>query len=185
MARPRRERTHAPLAPANSQPPEKPRAPVPGLRDFLVASYELAGRALAFLAHTFTEPRTTRKPTWFLIGVVIVLFYMFGSRAPGLAVLSASSIVGVIVLIHAIDIARMRGRLLFVAQHPDEREPDIPASLRARSPSIQAMWSVARCLAMARHGAASSVEPLAEDIDRAVLDRQAVRLLDGARALAA
>lgn len=154
---------------------------VPGLRDFLLAGYEVIG---GFVAKLFLTEGLTQRIAWILLGLFIFGLISVWNRIPGAILFLAIFPLG-ITIIRAVDIARMRKRLLRVAEHPHGREPDLPAGLRERSPSIDALWTVTRCLSLVRQQGASVVESTAEGVNRSLLDRRATRLLDGSRALAA
>ena len=154
---------------------------VPGLRDLMLAVYELIGNLVSRLLF---GSRTQQKVGWGMVALTAIGVLSLSKRVPG-ALLVLALFPTVVILLRAMDIARMRHRLRRIAELPNLREPELPEELRERSPTIDALWSVARCLTLVRDGRPSSVEPTANGINRAILDRSTLRLLDASQALAA
>lgn len=154
---------------------------MPGFRDVLLAGYEVIGDMAARLI--FGEG-VRQRVGWAILALGAIAVLSLWRRMP-IALLALAIFPTGVILIRSMDIARMRHRLRRVAELPNWREPDLPQHLRVRSPTIDALWTVARCLTLVRQGEVSSVEPTADGVNRALLDRNASRLLDAARALAA
>ncbi len=154
---------------------------VPDFRDLLVAGYELIGQlVLRLISANWREGRWIRAA----VPIAVLVFIVAWSRIRFASLALLIFPLGVM-LVRAVDIARMRKRLRQVARNPACQEPDLPHDLRVRSPTIEALWTVARCWTLVRRGSPASVEPTADSIERSMLDREARGLLDAAQALAA
>jgi hypothetical protein len=157
---------------------------LPDLRDLFHAGYEVIGNfVVGFLSSTSRSKRILYS---LLVGGMAALVGVAAqSGHPVLGTLCVSIFPAGVIWVRALDIARVRQYLFGIPEQKRWQEPDLPQRLIERSPTIEALWTVARCLTLLRQGWASSVESTADDVDRAMLDRRTIRLLDATRAMAA
>ena len=157
---------------------------LPDLRDLLHAGFEVIGNFVVdFLSSTNRYKRALYSLIVAGMGGLVLVAAQAGHLVLG--TLCVGIFPAGVIWVRAFDIARVRQYLFGIPENKRWQEPDLPQRLIERSPTIEALWTVARCLMLLRQGLASSVESTADNVDRAMLDRRTIRLLDATRAMAA
>lgn len=159
---------------------------VPSLRDFGVAVYEISGWAVAqligLLDSRWRPTPTGALPALMLAGVLAL--GVWGALGGGWKALAFWAIPLVIVVVHAIDLARMRVHLASAAREPYPLPPDLTEEASVRSPLLGALHRSAKIIALSFQGRWLDAQELAQGMDRGRLDERSARLLDAARAFA-
>lgn len=160
---------------------------IPGLRDVLVAVYELSGWLVGWLLMSAVSAFSRRDAKGLggtlLLGALLLVIVNITKLWP--AGIAFGVFGAIVVLIRAQDISRMRAAVRAVLDDPTSALPKLDVAAKDRSPTVDALHDVATALSLALHGEAMRAEVIAARVDRDYLDREAGRCLDAAVALAA